>query len=104
MIKKIEFKYVVLFIATIGFIILGSFYDFEITKKLYIGQHFSNNFYGILFSFIGVIPTFVGWSFLGAILIGLMNKTTSKNNSNKKWINGLAILLFTLSFFYFVIL
>lgn len=97
--RKIELKYVLLTGLLLSFFIVGSFFDYEISKTCYIGQLPSNNFFGILFSFIGVIPTFVGWSFFGAIIIGLIDKNMSLKK--RRWLFALAILLFVLSFFYF---
>ncbi len=79
--------------------ICGSFFDLEISKTLYRGQQPIDNIFGIVFAFIGIIPTFVGWSFLGASIICL-----SKNVSNlkkRRMLVALAVLLFILSFFFF---
>ena len=46
--------------------IIGSIWDLEIAAAIYLGQTPSENLFGIVFSYIGIIPTFVGWSFLGA--------------------------------------
>lgn len=80
--------------------ILGCFYDLEIAKAVYVGQSFKENPFGIIFALIGVIPTFVGWSFLGASILHLVNKNVEKGKK-RNWLIALAVLLFVLSFFYF---
>ena len=55
----------------LGLTALGSIWDFEIANAVYLGQMPSDNFFGILLSYIGIIPTFVGWSFLGASIFYL---------------------------------
>lgn len=84
----------------IALTILGSFYDYEIANALYIGQQPNENLFGVIFAFIGIIPTFVGWSFLGASILCLSKKSTV-GKIKRRWITVLAILLFVLSFFYF---
>jgi membrane-associated phospholipid phosphatase len=56
--------------------------------------------FGIIFSYIGIIPTFVGWSFLGASIFYLSQKHID-DIKKRKWIKAFAVLLFVLSFFYF---
>ena len=51
--------------------VFGSFWDLEIANAIYLGELPSENMFGILFSYIGIIPTFVGWSFLGASILCL---------------------------------
>ena len=80
--------------------VFGSFWDWEIANVLYIGQTPSENLFGILIAYIGIIPTFVGWSFLGASILYLSKKQV-KNAAKRRWLAALAILLFVLSFFYF---
>ena len=87
-------------ILLISFTILGSFYDYEIANALYIGQKPKENFFGVLFAFVGIFPTFVGWSFLGSSILCLSKKHIENKNS-KRWLIALAVLLFVLSFFYF---
>lgn len=79
--------------------IAGSVFDLEIAKTAYIGQYFKENPFGIIFSFIGVIPTFVGWSFLGASILYLVRQ--KEEGKKRKWLTALSILLFVLAFFYF---
>ena len=79
---------------------VGSFYDYEISSNLYMGELPSENIFGIIFAFIGVIPTFVGWSFLGASLICFSRKDIL-SDKKRGLIIALSILLFILSFFYF---
>lgn len=78
--------------------LLGSFYDLKISQLVYIGQYPDENILGIIFSYIGVLPTFAGWSFLGTIILYL-----SKDESNKKrktFLKGLSIFQYILSFFF----
>ena len=81
-------------------IALGSVWDLEIANAVYIGEMPSENMFGIIFSYIGIIPTFVGWSFLGASLFYLSKKQID-NTTKRRWLIAFAILLFVLSFFYF---
>ena len=79
---------------------LGSVWDLEIANAVYIGEMPSENMFGIIFSYIGIIPTFVGWSFLGASIFYLSKKQID-NTTKRRWLIAFAILLFVLSFFYF---
>lgn len=58
------------------------------------------NIFGIIFSYVGIIPTFVGWSFLGASIICLSKKHVASTKKRRLLI-AFAALLFVLSFFYF---
>lgn len=58
----------------LALIACGSICDFEIANEIYIGEMPSENMFGMIFSFIGIIPTFVGWSFLGASIFYLSKK------------------------------
>ena len=92
-----------IYIATailLALTVCGSFWDWEIANALYIGQRPSENMFGIIFSYIGIIPTFVGWSFLGASIFYLSKKQI-KNAKQRRWLIAFSILLFLLSFFYF---
>ena len=80
--------------------VCGSIWDLEIANAVYLGQTPSENIFGIIFSFIGIIPTFVGWSFLGASIFYLAKKQV-ENTKKRRWLIAFAILLFVLSFFYF---
>lgn len=80
--------------------VCGSVWDYEIANSIYIGQRPEENFFGILFSFIGVLPTFAGWSFLGASILCLSKKSVS-DTAKRRWLTVLAIFLFILSFFYY---
>ena len=96
-------NYIPILIAAAILLVLtvcGSFWDFEIANAIYIGQTPSENVFGILFSYIGIIPTFVGWSFLGASILCLSKKQV-ENTTERRWLTALAILLFVISFFYF---
>lgn len=80
--------------------VLASFYDYEIAVSTYIGQMPQDNIFGVTFAFLGIAPTFVGWSFLGASILCLLKK--HKMSSVKyRWLLVLAVLLLVLSFFYF---
>jgi membrane-associated phospholipid phosphatase len=80
--------------------VCGSIWDFDIANAVYIGQMPSENIFGIIFSYIGIIPTFVGWSFLGATIYCLSKKQI-ENTKKRRWLMGFAILLLVLSFFYY---
>ena len=84
----------------IALTIFGSAFDLEIANAIYIGQTPSENLFGIIVSYIGIIPTFVGWSFLGACILCLSKKQV-ENPAKRRWLTVLAILLFVISFFYF---
>ena len=84
----------------IALTIFGSVFDLEIAHAIYIGQTPSENLFGIIVSYIGIIPTFVGWSFLGACILCLSKKQV-ENPAKRRWLTVLAILLFVISFFYF---
>ncbi len=81
-------------------VVCGSIWDLEIANALYIGEKPSENMFGFLFSFIGVIPTFVGWSFLGTSILYLAKKQV-KEVKKRRWLIAFASLLLVLSFFYF---
>ena len=84
----------------IALTVCGSIWDLEIANVIYIGQMPSENMFGIIISYLGVIPTFVGWSFLGASIFYFSNKEVD-DILKKRWLKAFAILLFVLSFFYF---
>lgn len=84
----------------IALTVCGSIWDLQIANMIYIGQTPSENLFGIIFSYIGIIPTFVGWSFLGASIFYLSKKQIADTRKRRKLI-AFAILLFVLSFFYF---
>lgn len=99
--KKLNYISISVAVATLIMLtVCGSIWDFEIANTIYIGQTPSENVFGILFSYIGIIPTFVGWSFLGASILGLSKKQV-ENTIERRWLTALAILLFAISFFYF---
>lgn len=96
-------NYISLTIATailFALTICGSFYDLAIAKIVYLGETPEENIFGIIFSYIGIIPTFVGWSFLGSGIFYLSKKQI-ENTKKRRWLIAFAILLFVLSFFYF---
>lgn len=78
----------------------GSVWDLEIAKAIYFGETPSENMFGIIFSYIGVVPTFVGWSFLGASIFCLSKKQI-EDTKKRRWLVAFAVLLFVLSFFYY---
>ena len=80
--------------------VVGSVWDLEIAHSVYIGETPSENIFGIIFSYIGIIPTFVGWSFLGASIFYLSKKQIDDIGRRRRY-TAFAILLFVLSFFYF---
>ena len=84
----------------IALTVCASFLDYEIASAVYLGQQPSENIFGIIFSFIGIIPTFVGWSFLGASILAL-SKRQIESKKLRGWLTSLAMLLFVLSFFFF---
>ena len=79
---------------------VGSVYDLDIANALYLGQSPSENMFGIITAYIGIIPTFVGWSFLGGSILCL-SKGQVSDTRKRRWLIALSALLFTLSFFYF---
>ena len=87
-------------VILIALTVFGSVWDLEIANALYIGQKPSENPFGIVTAYIGIIPTFVGWSFLGGSILCLSKKRI-EDTVKKHWLTALAILLFLLSFFYF---
>ena len=100
MTKKTNLPIIAMVILLLVLTVCGSFYDYEIANKTYIGQKPTENVFGVCFAFIGVVPTFVGWSFLGASILCLA-KQQIHEKGKRRWLIALAILLFVLSFFYF---
>ena len=98
--KRINFSIFMVSAILIALTIFGSVFDLEIAHAIYIGQTPSENLFGIIVSYIGIIPTFVGWSFLGASILCLSKKQV-ENLTKRRWLTVLAILLFVISFFYF---
>lgn len=94
--NKLPSNIIILSISLIVLIVVGSFFDYEISNLVYFGKHLNENLFGIIFSYIGVMPTFIGWSFLGSSIIFLSNRC-----KNKKWLIALSILLLLLAFLYF---
>ena len=100
MLKTKNYGLLIVAIILIGLTVWGSFCDYQIANQLYIGQQFSDNVFGIVFAFIGIIPVFVGWSFLGASILCLAKKNVT-NTAKRRLLIALSVLLFVLSFFYF---
>jgi membrane-associated phospholipid phosphatase len=100
MLKTKNFSVLLVAIILLGLTICGSFFDYQLANDLYIGQRFSDNVFGVIFAFIGIIPVFVGWSFLGASILYLSRKNV-ENVARRRLLIALSILLFVLSFFYF---
>jgi membrane-associated phospholipid phosphatase len=80
--------------------VCGSIWDLEIARAIYIGQTPAENMFGIIFSYIGVIPTFVGWSFLGTSIFYLSKKQIA-DARKRRCTMAFAVLLLVLSFFYY---
>ncbi len=100
MFKKKNLPVLIISAILIALTILGSFYDYQISKSVYFGEKPKDNFFGVVFAFIGIFPTFVGWSFLGASIFTLSKKQVEVA-SKRRWLIALSILLFVLSFFFF---
>ena len=98
--KRSYFSIYIAIAILVALTVCGSIWDFEIANAIYTGQTPSENIFGIIFSYIGVIPTFVGWSFLGASIFHLSKKQI-EDTKKRRWLKGFGILLFVLSFFYF---
>ena len=49
--------------------VFGSIWDFEIASAIYIGQTPSENLFGILFSYIGIIQPLSAGAFLEQVLL-----------------------------------
>lgn len=80
--------------------VCGSVWDRSIAYAVYMGETPADNLFGVIFSFIGILPTFVGWSFLGASILYLSKKQV-EDVKKRRWLTAFAILLLVLSFFYF---
>ena len=98
--KQINLSISIVAVILLALTVCGSIWDFEIANAVYIGQSPSENAFGAPLSYIGIIPTFVGWSFLGASILCLSKKQV-ENTAKRRWLIALAILLFVISFFYF---
>lgn len=98
--KQINLSISIVAVILLALTVCGSIGDFEIANAVYIGQSPSENAFGVTLSYIGIIPTFVGWSFLGASILCLSKKQV-ENTEKRRWLIALAILLFVISFFYF---
>jgi membrane-associated phospholipid phosphatase len=98
--KQINASIFVVLAILMILIVCGSVWDLEIANEVYSGQLPSENIFGIVFSYIGIIPTFVGWSFLGASIIYL-SKNQIENIKKRRFVKAFGILLCVLSFFYF---
>ena len=93
MYKKRNIAIAVVALVLLGLTVCGSFWDYEIATALYWGQQPAENFFGVLFAFIGVIPTFVGWSFLGASIL-FLSKRQVCGKIKRRLLIALSILLF----------
>ena len=98
--KAKKISWILLAAIILSLTVVGSFFDYQIAQAVYLGQGAKENFFGVLFAFIGVIPTFVGWSFLGASILTLMRKM-ELSKGKRRGLTALAVLLFVLSFFYY---
>ena len=100
MYKKRRVLIYITVVILIALTVCGSVWDYEIANAIYIGETPSENLFGIIFSFIGIIPTFVGWSFLSASILYLSKKQVG-NVRKRRGLIAFSVLLFVLSFFYF---
>ena len=98
--KQRNFSISIVTVILLALTIIGSIWDFEIANALYLSHTPSANIFGIIFSYIGIIPTFVGWSFFGAVIFYLSKKQI-ENTKKRRWLMAFAVLLFVLSFFYY---
>lgn len=99
-VRKGKWPLIALAAMTVVLIMCGSFWDREISQLCYLGELPSENLFGIVFAFIGVIPTFVGWSFLGAGILALSNRQIDGQKARRR-LAVLAGVLFVLSFLFF---
>ena len=93
------FNLTVLFVA-VAALVVGSVWDYEIAKATYIGEMPHENIFGAIFSYIGIIPTFVGWSFISAGVVAIANGSSYSQRATV-WLRVFGILLSVLSVFYF---
>lgn len=93
------FNLTVLFVA-VAALVVGSVWDYEIAKAAYIGEMPRENIFGAIFSYIGIIPTFVGWSFIGAGVVAIANGSPYSKRATV-WLRVFGIALSVLSVFYF---
>jgi membrane-associated phospholipid phosphatase len=100
MFRKRDIFLCITLVLLIVLTVCGSIWDLDIAKAVYVGQLPSDNMFGIIFSFIGIIPTFVGWSFLGASILCLSKKYI-QDTKKRGFTVAFAIFLILLSFFYF---
>jgi membrane-associated phospholipid phosphatase len=100
MAKRYNIFIAAVFLILIALTLAGAFLDLEIAKAVYFGEGFSENSFGVIFAFVGIIPTFVGWSFLGASIFYLSKKYI-EDTRKRRWLKAFAVILITLSFFYF---
>ena len=100
MLKKQSLYVAAISIVLFVLCVLGSLWDYEIATAVYIGQSPSENLFGIVFAFIGIAPTFVGWSFLGASIL-CISRNGDIGKKKRGYFTALSVLLFVLSFFYF---
>lgn len=98
--KKLNIAISVVFVSLIFLVVIGSFFDLKISDLLYLGETFDSNFFGILFSYIGIIPAFLGWAFLGSSILALIRKKQLEDKK-RKWFIALSVFLIVLSFFFF---
>ena len=84
--KRIHISIYITVTVLLALTVIGSVWDLDIANAIYIGQTPVENAFGIVFSYIGMIPTFIGWSFLGASIFYLSKKQvkdTVKRRSQK---------------------
>lgn len=98
--KQIHISISITAVLLLVLTVCGSIWDLKIANAVYIGEMPSNNIFGIIFSYIGILPTFVGWSFLGASIFYLSKKQI-ENTRKRRGLMAFAVLLLVLSFFYY---
>lgn len=98
--KRIYFPIYIVAAVLLALTICGSIWDLRIANAIYIGETPTENMFGIVVSYIGIIPTFVGWSFLGASILQLSKKQIGDAKKIRR-LKAFAVFLFVLSFFYF---
>lgn len=98
--KQIHISISITAVLLLVLTVCGSIWDLKIANAVYIGEMPSNNIFGIIFSYIGILPTFVCWSFLGASIFYLSKKQI-ENTRKRRGLMAFAVLLLVLSFFYY---
>ena len=93
-------SYAFILVTVIAAIVVGSVYDYELAELSYVGQLPEENIFGIIFAFIGIVPTFVGWSFFSGAIFYLSDKGGYSKRA-VTWLRAVSVGLAVLSVFYF---